>query len=660
MLREFLTARSRALIAPLLMLICVSSNAQTALLNEVHTIADVTKAVPVEHSFDISLAGTYQVTLVDLGAQLTPSAPLASVKLAITDGSTVVGTPLTAAGSTQFTATGAATYVIHVVGAPGPQAGSGPIGIQITNVSGNTPIASFSDTLAVPSASLPSNEGTLDDTFTVASSGSYVVTLADLKLPQSLTTVVLKVTMPDGTLVTNPPLVAAGSTTVPLQQGVTYRIFGVAVADATANAGLYSATVTPAGGGAAVYNKAVPVGTVAPINSVSLNGGGSYTLSLADLSYPNPLTHLAAVVTTNGQIVAQLAAAGTSQPFASVSGTYQVFATASTAATGSYAVTLAPQSGPPALSLARAVSASGATIPSAYSFDATVTTAGSYAFDLSDFAFPNQLASLSAVAVQNGAVLGQPLSSAGTQNVTVAAGSVSLLVFALPGTAGSLFGLDLTAGAGATPIFETNQGVGQLFSVRQVSVTTAGNYAVTVSDVGFPASLATFAVLVTRGTTQVGSIFGGGTFTFSAGTTGNYLINFIAQPGGTDKAGTYAMNVRPGPDVTLKSDVATVASGGTVNLTWTSQNTATCTASGGWSGSQTVSGTMKSAALTANTTFTLTCSDGQGATAAQSVSVNVSPLPAGNGGGGALNTDLLLLLSGVMLLRLWWSRRIRG
>lgn len=665
MLRELLLAHSRVLFIAVCVLGWASSHAQSSqlnatcssvpmqatLLSEVHTIADPSQAVPVECSFDVSIAGTYQVTLSDLGVVpgTSPSvpAPLAAVKLGITSGSTVVGTPLTAAGTMQFDAN-PGTYVIHVVGLPGSQPGSGPIGINVTNTSAGTLLASFSSILAAPPSPLLSNEKTIDDSFSVTADGSYVVTLSDLQLPQALTALQLLITTNDGTAITTPPLGAPGTTTVALQHGVTYRIFAVGQSDAGVNAGLFSAVVAPAGGGAPVYNKVVAIGAVTSLDTVALSAGVNYALSLADLSYPAALVSLKGIVVSNGQAVAQVNSAGSSPTFSAVAGNYQVFALATAATAGSYAASLAPQGGTPALSLARAVSATGATAQSVYYYDTTAATAGTYSFDLTDFSFPATFASLSGVLVQNGAVIGQPLSLSGTQTVTVAAGPVSVLVFSQPAAAGSLFGVDLTPAGGGTPIFAATRGVGQLFSARQVSITSAGNYAVNVTDVKFPSALATFAVVVTRGSTQYGSIFGGGAFSFAA-TPGNYFINFIAKPSDTDKAGTYSLKVAPAPAVTLQSDVTTVASGGVVHLTWSSQNSDGCTASGGWSGSQSVSGTATSSALTQNTTFTLTCSGG-GTTAAASATVNVSAPPAsGKGGGGALGSELVIFLLGLVL-----------
>jgi hypothetical protein len=640
---------------------CTGNSVPGGLLNEVSTVAADTQAVPLECSFDVSVAGNYQVTLTDLGVVPGSSpavpAPLASLKLAVTSGSTVVGTALTAAGSMQFAAT-AGSYVVRVVATPGTLLGSGPVGIQVTNVSDGSLLASFSRVLALPSAVLPGDEATVDDTFTVTTDGSYVVKLTDLQLPQALTVLQLIVLTDQGALVTNPPLSTAGSTTVTLQHGVNYRVFAVGQADPSVNAGLYSASVAPSGGGTAVYSKLVPIGSVTPAGSVTLNSGTAYTFSLRDLSYPDPLSALTGLVVANAEVVTSLTAAGSSAPFTSIAATYVLYVSGSTGSAGSFSATLAPASGPPALSVARALSVSGG--PSTpYSFDSpAVATAGTCEFDLADFAAPVKFASMSAVAVQNGVILGTPLTVSGSQNLTVAAGPVSFLVFAQPGTGGGLFGIDLTTAGGTAPLFQTTQGVGQLFSKRQVVITSAGDYALTVSDVGFPTPLASFAVYLTQGIDRVGSVFGGGPLQFTA-TAGTYFVNFIAQPSGLDNAGTYAVGIVAAPSTSLTSDVTTVVSGGSVKLTWTSQNATACVASGGWSGDQKLNDSVTINSLTATTTFTLTCSAG-GVSDAKSVYVTVTDPPAASskGGGGGLSGDLLLLLGSVLLLQV--ARRHTG
>ena len=76
----------------------------------------------------------------------------------------------------------------------------------------------------------------------------------------------------------------------------------------------------------------------------------------------------------------------------------------------------------------------------------------------------------------------------------------------------------------------------------------------------------------------------------------------------------------PVPTVTLTASAASVTSGQTVTLTWSSTNADSCTASGGWNGSEPTSGSASSAALTASTNFTLTCTGSSGSTS-QSASV---------------------------------------
>ena len=82
----------------------------------------------------------------------------------------------------------------------------------------------------------------------------------------------------------------------------------------------------------------------------------------------------------------------------------------------------------------------------------------------------------------------------------------------------------------------------------------------------------------------------------------------------------------PTPTVILNANPTTVASGGSTQLTWSSTNTTSCTASGGWSGSRPASGNATIDNLTANTTFTLQCTGG-GGSAQGSVTVAIMGAP---------------------------------
>lgn len=637
-----------------------SVQAQTPLFDQVHTIAAATVAVPVEHTFTIDTAGDYNITLTDLGAQYTPSAPLASVELAVTGNDVLVGTPLVGAGTLVLKSLQPGTYQYHVTGMPGTVAGSGPFGVQVVSTAGGAAIAANSDTLALPAGTVSNDQAVLDATFTVSAAGSYQVSLTDLNLPASLSTLTLALVPAGGSAplaILPDPTTGSYQATVQLTTGVNYRLFAAAQASSTANAGLFSAAVTPAGGGASVYQATQPVGAFTSLGSTPTLNSGTYTVTLTDLATPAALTGLVGVLTQNGSATITVPSAG-AQNFNSAGGVYQVFALGTPAAspgTGSYALTVQPQGGSPVMSVAQAVAASGTT-SSAYSFNTTVTSGGSYALNLADFTFPKQFGSLSAVAVQNGAILGTPLNAAGTATVTPVAGQVSLLVFAKGDPSGSLFGLDLTPSVGGDPLFATTQGVGQLFSSQIINVTTGGTYTAAVSDLAFPAQFASLAAIVTQGSQQFGQIYQGGAFQFTA-SPGSYFVTFVAQPNTTYEAGTYALNVSLVPVVQFQSSASSVASGGTVTLQWDSQNTTACVASGGWSGSEPVSGTATSPAINIATTFTLTCS-GPGGSTAQSVTVTVTA-PKKSGGGGALDIEVALFLAGVVMLQLIGRRATR-
>ena len=80
----------------------------------------------------------------------------------------------------------------------------------------------------------------------------------------------------------------------------------------------------------------------------------------------------------------------------------------------------------------------------------------------------------------------------------------------------------------------------------------------------------------------------------------------------------------PLPSVMVSATPSTVASGGGTTLNWTVTNAASCTASGGWTGSKALSGSEARSGLTSTTTYTLSCT-GAGGTASQSVTVTVTP-----------------------------------
>jgi hypothetical protein len=667
------------------------AQSQSLLLNEVHTLATPDQGVPIEHSFNVTDAGTYQVQLTDVGNSQNPPAPLKYVALAVTNGSTIVGTPLTAAGTTQFTASAAGTYVVRIVGKPdSTKLGSGPVLVTITNAATNAVLTSFEDVLASP-VSTASNVGTVNDTFTVTASGTYTVTLTDWKFPQTLAVVELALASPSQLLATMS--ITAGTavgvpSSVALQPNTTYTLFAAGQAASTATAGLYTAVVRDPNG-VVVYNRTVPIGALTSLGNIALTGGTQYALSFADLSVPAALSTsgsngaIGILDETNSTGPLTYSGAAGARNFVAVAGTYQVFGLGTPATSpggGSYTVGITPTGGgtpAPVFSVAQAVTASGSALQ-AYSYNANVTTAGTYTIQLADYQSPQALGGLSLVAVQNGASLATPLSAAGSATITPTTGNLSVLVFAQPpggsGALGGVFGLFVTPAAGGAPLLEGTQGVGAtssvVFSSLKAPVTAAGAYAAQVTDVGFPTTFSNFSVLLTQGTTLIGTFGSGGSLPFTANAAADYFVTFTAQPQTSNpptaatqyQAGTYAIAVGNAPTVTFSANPTSVASGGNVTLTWSSQNTATCTASGAWSGSEPLSGSATEGPITASTTYTLSCK-GLGQTVSQSVTVTIGSSGGGGGGGGhhggALDPASLAALGGLLLLRAA-ARRRRG
>ena len=665
--------------AALALTVATGALAQT-LPTTTHTVVGQGQPPAVEHNFVITTAGTYTVTVVDLGAKQATPAPLASVAMAVTQGTSIVGTPVSAAGTAvTFTATANTTYTIHVVGLPGTTPGSGSIEEDVAQ--NNTNVFSFVDTLTLPPQ--PSNTvGVLSDTLpAVTTSGTYTVALTDFAFPAPVQGLALLLV--DDTANSTQPVSAPGGS-VNLNAGDNYEILAYGVAGSGAAGGLYGVSFTPPSG-PAIYTKLVPIGSVAllstsvsgqPETSFSL-GASSATLALNDLSFPTvPLSQVGAIVVDATALTpagASVTATGT-QNFTPPSATdsYQVYAYAipdQTAQDGSYAVSVQQGSAFPFLE-AQGVSSSTSIQP--FSFDTSVA-AGNYTVTLTDFKFPATLTADSLVAVQNG-MLVHAINAAGPFNAMLSQGPVTLIAFGEATSSGGLLGVDLTPAGGGTTVLDVTEGVGTGFSATTFSVTTAQSVQANVADLKFPAALANLDLAVTNGTTLVGSISSGGStgsFPFTAAANTTYTVNVLAQPAtqsnSQQEAGTYAMSVAAVPTVTLTASGSSVASGGTVTLSWTTTNATSCTASASpsnsaWSGSETAGtgGPVTTSAITADTTFTLSCT-GPGGTASGTATVNVTAASSssggGHGGGGAFDPELLLALAFVLIMRVRYGSR---
>jgi hypothetical protein len=99
--------------------------------------------------------------------------------------------------------------------------------------------------------------------------------------------------------------------------------------------------------------------------------------------------------------------------------------------------------------------------------------------------------------------------------------------------------------------------------------------------------------------------------------------------GGASVPVTSTVNVIPNAVLTASASV--VAAGGTAVLTWSSANATACSASGGWSGAVSISGSQSTGPLTVPTTYSLTCNGAGGTSNTATVSIqsgSVSIAPA--------------------------------
>jgi hypothetical protein len=621
------------------------------LLDQTNLVALPSVAAPSEYSFTAGTAQALTLTLSDLQ---TPAA-FVSLQVAVTLGDVLVGSA--SVDSTTHKATlaipaAAGNYALHVIGAPDTTQGFGSFGVCVAPATSATSCVaaySFSGNIQSPATTSSTGKSTLSTNFTSTTAGTYTVTITDAAFPVALQSIGGGISQ-GSTPITS---LAAGTTQVTLAAGTSYQLLIAAIANTTAQAGLYGVLITdPAG--TAVFNRTLPVGTMAASTIVDNSAAQSLSLSLTDYAYPAALAGAGVAVTQGSKALATLTAPGNIANFAAAAGNLEVWQYATAGAQpGVYSLDLSiyqssgTASATSLLATTKVVNPGGAAATS-YAFVVTLTSAGTYNLVAKDFQFPSAFQSISATVAQKGAVLQQTSSG----DFTVVQGPVIVLVNATPPQSGSgIFGVTVqTSGASPQVLLDQTQAVGGAFSTHAINLGTSGSYNVTLTDLGFPANFQYLAVVVSQGSQVLGKIYAGGTFNFS-GTPGKYVLTFVTTPASPQHYGLYSVTVASSPPtITLAASPSSVTAGGATTLTWSSQNATACTASGGagWTGTQTTSGSL-SIAIAATETLTLTCT-GPGGSAAQSVSVTATAAPASHsGGGGSLGISLLAALAALVL-----------
>lgn len=601
-------------------------------------------AAPTPRTFTVATVAALTVTLQD---QAFP-APFASLDLVITNGSRQVAR-LTQPGSLNFDAA-PGTYTVRVLG---ETASAGQFSVTVAPQAAGADLLNWVGTIDNDGDPPVSGNCTNGIEFSITTPGNYTLTLADRAFPVALGGLAASiVSQATSSLVAQ--LATPGASAPFAAAAGDYCLFVIANAAAPETRGLYSVSV--ASGGAVAYGATVPVGAFDEPLTIPLPSAASYQLNVTDLGFPAPLATLRVALVQEAQ-AAVVSGSGVAA-FTGVTGDARLYsiATAGTQGAGSFGVSVT-NGATEVYGNVVTVDDASAGGPSGFTFDVDVPAAGTYQLKLTDFQFPQVLATVQ-IAVSQGTTLLGSAAAPGTIDINPTAGRATIVVAAQSTSGGGLFGVSLQSG-GAAPVFETTRGVGGAFDLRSVSIPAAGSYDVSLSDLQFPRAFGELALAVTRGSTLVGQIIGTGSFSFDA-SAGDYSLNLIATLGQGESYGLYGVAVEdtpPAPTVTLSVDPASVASGGTVAVTWSSTNADSCTASGGWTGARATSGTETGVGpFTTNATLTLTCT-GPGGTGADSVDVTIS-MPA-SGGGGAVDRLLLALLASLALWSLYGRRSAR-
>jgi hypothetical protein len=120
----------------------------------------------------------------------------------------------------------------------------------------------------------------------------------------------------------------------------------------------------------------------------------------------------------------------------------------------------------------------------------------------------------------------------------------------------------------------------------------------------------------TQGSASVGPLTQGTTYTLACTGAGGSITRNVT---------VNVTQAAPMPTVSISATPASIQSGQSSTVSWTTQNATSCTASGAWSGSRGTSGNQ-AVSPTANATYTLACSNTTGTTT-QSTTVTVTAPP---------------------------------
>jgi hypothetical protein len=118
-----------------------------------------------------------------------------------------------------------------------------------------------------------------------------------------------------------------------------------------------------------------------------------------------------------------------------------------------------------------------------------------------------------------------------------------------------------------------------------------------------------------------------GSLTVTPPATSTYTMVCTNASGSSPAKSITVAVTPPKPTVTISANPSSIAAGASSTLTWSSTNATSCTASGSWSGTEAVSGTL-TVAPAATSTYMVTCVNSGGSSTVQSAVVSVTSAKA--------------------------------
>ncbi|HXN10782.1 MAG TPA: hypothetical protein VN859_06025, partial [Steroidobacteraceae bacterium] len=550
--------------------------------NQVTLVPDASVAanpVNAPQAFTVTTGGNYTVTLTDLVAPI----PLSSLSVAITTASgpaQKVTLPIQSSATGAYSATttltlAAGSYFAQVLASANQPGGTFSVVVTPVTPAGSASVLSYHDVIAGPP--VPTIGSVVQAQFTVTQPGTYSLAANDFNFPVPLAAGTLTVIVlndcsaspsPNCTQVVLSNAAGAGLGMNMLPAG-TYDLYAYAQADATAQAGLYSIVVTGGGTPVTPYSTIVPVGQLPAGTSFSVAASVPVSLTLADLgagmSPPQGLTalpSLKAIVVEGASVLLPTVSGASGGPHAFTpgsTGTAQLFVAAVPPAggEGAWAAWASTGSGAGLSTLADVAEPVVDASHFGYGFSAPTLAVGTYTMAVKDFGTPAPLRGQTSFVVQHSVVLAT-IAATNPASVdlpfTATAVGVNLMVFpALQAVnpTDALFGVAVEPASGPNP-FQATQAVGALFSAIPMTL-GAGNYGVTLADLGFPAAFGSLELVATLGNTEVGAVTTGGagqSGTIPLSGAGTYTLNVLAQVGAGVHYGLYGLQAGLVPTVT--------------------------------------------------------------------------------------------------------------